>query len=343
MSKILRCGIILFYDKDTVLVKTPAQKYSFPKGKKKCDETDFETALRETFEETGFSNDDFVVCTDESGNLLSVVEYRKKSDVKYYIARLKNRINIRVSNSDELEDAVYENIERVFNIPIQHLREERVVAFKNAVSLYEKWVTSSNKKINTRDDNRWSKYTSWALRHGIIKLGLDSVITKDGYVPVQSLLSLKDMDECDINHLLRVVELSDKKRLGITVRNDQLAIRANQGHCLEVGLLLDDDLMMERVTHAYPVCIHGTNKKAIKAIEEGGLKPMNRKHIHMAIGLPTDSHVISGMRKTSKVIIYINMQKAMDNGKRFYVSENNVILTADTIEPDLFDKVEYVK
>jgi len=341
MSKIPCCGIVLFYAEETVLVKTPKQNYSFPKGKRKGSETDFETALRETFEDTGISRDDFVVCTDKLGNLLSVVECHKNPAVKYYIAQLKSKINIKAHNADELEDVMYMKIQDVFNIPEQHLREERVAVLKNAIGLYENWA-SFNKTINSKDNNRFSKYISWALRHGIIKLGLDSVVTKDGYIPFQSLLSLKDMNACDIDHLLHIVESSDKKRFGVTVRNDQLVIRANQGHCLEVGLLLDDELMMERVINPCPVCIHGTSKKAIKEIEKSGIKPMDRKHVHMAVGLPTDAHVISGMRKTSKVIIYIDMQKAIDRGKRFYVSENNVILTSDTIEPDLFDKVEYV-
>ena len=35
MTTIPCCGIILFYNDETVLVKTPRQHYSFPKGKRK--------------------------------------------------------------------------------------------------------------------------------------------------------------------------------------------------------------------------------------------------------------------------------------------------------------------
>jgi 2'-phosphotransferase len=273
------------------------------------------------------------------GDLLSVIEVAHYPAVKYYIAHLKNKIDLKVSDCNELDDAVYMKICDVFLIPEHHLREKRLIAFKSSVHLYEQWKTSISNNTNV---NVSSKYISWVLRHGIIKEGLNSVITKDGYVPVESLLSLEKMKSCTLNHILHMVETSDKKRYGVTVRNDKLMIRANQGHCISVGLLLDDDLMMKRVTTAYPVCIHGTNKNAIIAIKESGLKPMDRKHVHMAIGLLTDAHVISGMRKSSNVIIHINMEKALKCGKRFYVSENNVILTPDTIESDLFDTIEYI-
>lgn len=339
MTTIPCCGIVLFYNDETVLVKTPKQNYSFPKGKRKKGETYFATALRETFEETGITENDFTICTNSVGDLLSVIEVAHYPAVKYYIAQLKNKIDLKVSDCDELDDAVYMKICDVFLIPEHHLREKRLIAFKSIVHLYEQWKASH---ANDNNVNISSKYLSWVLRHGIIKEGLDSVITKDGYVPTGSLLSLEKMKSCTLNRLLRMVETSDKKRFGVTVRNDKLMIRANQGHCATVGLLLDDDLMMKRVTTAYPMCIHGTDNNAIIAINESGLKPMDRKHVHMAVGLLTDSHVISGIRKSSNVIIHINMEKALKRGKRFYVSENNVILTPDTIESDLFDNVEFI-
>lgn len=39
---------------------------------------------------------------------------------------------------------------------------------------------------------------------------------------------------------------------------------------------------------------------------------MKRQHIHFSKGLPGESGVISGMRKSSQVLIYINAKKAMD-------------------------------
>ena len=62
---------------------------------------------------------------------------------------------------------------------------------------------------------------------------------------------------------------------------------------------------------------------------EGGLNKMGRNHIHFAIGLPDNSGVISGMRKSCEIVIEINMAKAMygEHTIPFYISNNNVILS----------------
>ena len=72
---------------------------------------------------------------------------------------------------------------------------------------------------------------------------------------------------------------------------------------------------------------------------------MSRNHIHFASGLPTgfktlttkDSAatveekeappVISGMRKSSTVLIYVDIRAAMEAGIKFYLSDNGVVLT----------------
>lgn len=50
------------------------------------------------------------------------------------------------------------------------------------------------------------------------------------------------------------------------------------------------------VLHAWfrAVCVHGTYKKNLESILEGGLKRMKRLHVHFSCGLPTDGEVISG-------------------------------------------------
>jgi len=97
---------------------------------------------------------------------------------------------------------------------------------------------------------------------------------------------------------------------------------------------------------------------------------MKRNHIHLAPGKAGDSGVISGMRTSAEILIYIDMRKALtgkhpghvefieDNsfyyarvqlkllyfsdGILFYASENNVILTSGNpngfLEPKYFSK-----
>lgn len=69
---------------------------------------------------------------------------------------------------------------------------------------------------------------------------------------------------------------------------------------------------------------------------------MNRNHIHLAQGIPGET-VISGIRKSSDVLIYIDINKALANGIRFYLSDNGVVLTEGNkdgfLECDFFQKV----
>merc|ERR1712218_244679 len=115
------------------------------------------------------------------------------------------------------------------------------------------------------------------------------------------------------------------------VMREVLCIRANQGHsipnvcCDEKSLHLSTSSGLEQMN----TLVHGTYYEAWKNIKKSGyLSRMNRNHIHLATGLPSSSHVISGMRKSSQIYIYINTKKcAAENTIPFYQSDNGVILT----------------
>lgn len=121
-------------------------------------------------------------------------------------------------------------------------------------------------------------------------------------------------------------------------------IRANQGHSIKVdteGLLTP---ITETAGNVPETVVHGTDESAWRLIlKSGGLRKMTRNHIHFASGLPAgfktlatrDSTaeekeappVISGMRKSSTVLIYIDIRAALEAGIKFYVSDNGVVLT----------------
>lgn len=123
-------------------------------------------------------------------------------------------------------------------------------------------------------------------------------------------------------------------------------IRANQGHSLAIAseeLLkpIDEDNLPETV-------VHGTTHSAWHLIvSSGGLKKMKRTHVHFAPGLPAgfksiteagpspveegetkvQPTVISGMRNSSSVLVFLDIKKAVDAGLKFWTSENGVILS----------------
>ncbi|KAK8151305.1 phosphotransferase KptA/Tpt1 [Phyllosticta citrichinensis] len=151
-------------------------------------------------------------------------------------------------------------------------------------------------------------------------------------------------------------------------------IRANQGHSVEVdnsGLL--ELLTMENESEWPSMVVHGTTASAWSSIlTSGGLKKMKRNHIHFAAGLPagfatfdgsetqpsskvasnaepaqqdnpreaqTDRKnppVISGMRNSSTILIYVDFRRALAAGIPFHRSANNVILSEGQGEEGLF-------
>lgn len=191
--------------------------------------------------------------------------------------------------------------------------------------------------------SRISKFISYILRHGTTERSIS--IRDDGYVLVTDLMKQPEMKGVTIDELKEIVMTSDKQRYGMINNHGIEYIRANQGHSKEIGDKLDDSKMMERLDVFPPdfECIHGTSMKNWIIIKDSGLSRMERTHIHFAIGKRDDKKVISGMRSSSQVEIYIDTKKALERGIKFYKSENNVILTRDDIHPDLFEKVVFIK
>ena len=212
-------------------------------------------------------------------------------------------------------------------------------------------MQSSNARSRPKTDRALSKAMSWVLRHSAPRLKL--TISSDGYVPVSTLLSLKTRNfhlytEEDIQ---RVVDSNDKQRFRLAMKNVQydteisssrssryqfvdsggrqvLCIRANQGHSIQ-GINADQLLNPIPPPELKDLTIiHGTKKDSWEKIKHEGLSRMNRNHIHFAAGLPDNDNVISGMRKSCQIYIYINGRKCAEDGVKFYISDNGVILTS---------------
>lgn len=63
------------------------------------------------------------------------------------------------------------------------------------------------------------------------------------------------------------------------------------------------------------------------SIKTDGLKSMNRNHIHFTNKDKFDDKT-SGFRESSQILIYIDFKRSIDDGIKFYKSENNVILSS---------------
>ena len=72
-----------------------------------------------------------------------------------------------------------------------------------------------------------------------------------------------------------------------------------------------------------PGCYHATYMNNLNSIKKNGISRMKRKHIHIA----ESDEAKSGKRSSCNVKILINMELAINDGIKFYKSENGVILT----------------
>ncbi|OBZ73607.1 putative tRNA 2'-phosphotransferase [Grifola frondosa] len=167
-------------------------------------------------------------------------------------------------------------------------------------------------------ETRISKTVSWILRHGSQAEGL--AMRPDGYVCVDELLKSPKMREVDFATLQELVKKDNKNRFNLLFEPDKNSsstkevwwIRANQGHSMK-SVVLDLQPIGSLADIPTGIAVHGTTRKAWEIIRDQGISKMSRNHIHLAQGV-AGSGVISGMRSSSQVLIFIDVQKAIDAG-----------------------------
>jgi 2'-phosphotransferase len=188
--------------------------------------------------------------------------------------------------------------------------------------------------------SRFQRSVTWFLRHGA------TTIRPDGYVPIQTVLDSLDekFSDATVDQVLEVAETDVKGRYSVIEDGGVLLIRANQGHSITT---VDPEQLMTPIENAadVPVCLHGTYEDAFQNIlRSGGLNRMQRQAIQMAVGLPNDPEVRSGIRSSVDVVIYIDVERAMTrHGLRFFRSANNVICCVGPILTDCFTRVVRLK
>jgi 2'-phosphotransferase len=167
-------------------------------------------------------------------------------------------------------------------------------------------------------------------------------ISSDGWVEVDDALAWarrKLHINADAQTIRDIVADNDKQRFGLR-ETPVLSIRANQGHSMRAVELKLAPLNDPGVQQA----VHGTYYAAWHCIREQGLSRMRRQHIHLALALPGhQSGVVSGMRSSCEVLVWIDILKATAAGIEFFVSENGVILTEGergVLRPEFFSSVQ---
>jgi 2'-phosphotransferase len=211
-----------------------------------------------------------------------------------------------------------------------------------------------------------SKKMSWLLRHGAEEEGLQFL--EGGFLNLSDVLANRKFKSMKTTfaEIKDVVAADEKQRYsmvpkpGADATSDKptdFLIRANQGHSVKME---SEGLLTPVTKDNMPAsAVHGTTHGAWSLIvTSGGLKTMGRNHVHFASGLPAGfksvaedgesadnaAPVISGMRKTSTILVFLDLAKAMDAGLVFGMSDNGVVLTegnkAGLVPLEFFQRVE---
>lgn len=149
-----------------------------------------------------------------------------------------------------------------------------------------------------------SKYLAYKLRHDN-----STPIDKHGWVKLSDL-KLSDELICEI------VKIDNKQRYELS--EDELKIRAVQGHSIEVDVELEEAIPPRFL-------FHGAQKKNRSSIDIKGLLRMNRLYVHMHDN--GDDAFKSGSRKGSPIIYSIKAEQMFLDGYKFFVAKNGVWLT----------------
>lgn len=162
-----------------------------------------------------------------------------------------------------------------------------------------------------------SKFLSFVLRHEPQAIGL--TLDSEGWANIDALIdgAARDGRALDRALIENVVASSDKKRFSISP--DGQSIRAVQGHSTKsVELQFEEKQPPETL-------YHGTATRFMDSINEQGLIPGSRHHVHLSQETATASAV--GQRYGTVVILQVAARQMQEQGFKFYQAENGVWLT----------------
>ena len=166
--------------------------------------------------------------------------------------------------------------------------------------------------------NKASKFLSYVLRHK--PETIDLTLNEQGWADIDELI-LKANHSAEapkLSHdlITAVVNHCAKQRFALDTNNNR--IRANQGHSIDVDLQLKPAQPPE-------VLYHGTASHFVDSIFQQGLTAQQRQYVHLTDNLTTAKQV--GQRYGRVVILQIDTQTMIKQGKVFYRADNGVWLT----------------
>lgn len=159
-------------------------------------------------------------------------------------------------------------------------------------------------------NERIGKSLSYWLRHKPESIGIE--LDEEGWTDLQTLCTNTNHK---LEEILEAVKHCEKKRFDIKDGR----IRAKQGHSVPLKI------KYKEVSPNIPL-FHGTKEQFLCQIQEYGLLPMKRHHVHLSKS-KEEAKKVGDRRQGKTVVLLIDTEKMIEAGHKFYVSENEVYLT----------------
>lgn len=174
---------------------------------------------------------------------------------------------------------------------------------------------------------RLSKFVSGALRHFPDDAGID--VSEAGWVEFAELLAAVERryDWADEEALLGVVATDPKGRF----ERDDGRVRAAYGHSIDVDLDADEGDDSGSEDRIPDVLYHGTAPRNVEAIREEGLKPMNRREVHLSESVAEARDV--GARHANDPVVFRVDAAGLRRVGREVRKRGNAVYTTKRVPP----------
>jgi 2'-phosphotransferase len=185
--------------------------------------------------------------------------------------------------------------------------------------------------------NKISKTLSYILRHGALKYNID--IDRYGYIKTDDILKLPQFRNVTLDDIFEIVYDDSRGRYTIKESLDTFYIKANHGH----SILIPNSPVKEILnTNSYKILSYECTHQEWLLIK--GDKGLRKKNIELKV--PKNNYNRRNIRYNKSVVIYINLEKALEQGIKFKIYSNGKILTQGLngfVSIDFFTKVYDIK
>lgn len=187
--------------------------------------------------------------------------------------------------------------------------------------------------MNDREMDSLGRIIAGVLRHFPEKLGV--MIDGHGWVDISEFVEAIGVSRSGFHWLrnqhIEAIALTDSKG---RYQIDGGMIRATYGHTIDISL---DDLPLADIEEFY----YPVTEEEIDIILEGGLNPIDRKHVHLS-GSIEKAMEAGKVRTDEPLILKIDGAKAKKDGMKIFHAGKDVYVT-DHIDAKYISKVDESK